>query len=155
MFRLGNQKPIPRLFILNLLTTESANAHLYLYTGIAYSQQDAFMKALTAMQRTDPDLYMIGQAGGGFKIVSNKEITLTQLQSAFRLEIDKEDIHKQDNADEYMQRLEFELQPISERSRLIKEIIDDENSEEALQAHIGELEDFEIAYIREQISTKE
>jgi len=148
--RISNQKLIPKLHILNLVTTDKhGDAHLFLYTAIANSQEEAFDQAMDNMKDTVPRLYIIGKENNGFDIASHKELSYTELQRSFKTKIEGAAIHQRPK----LELVPYVTEETSKKDKLIKKIIS-KNSTKYLDKHAHKLNDFEVAYIRDQINTK-
>lgn len=142
---LSNQKPVPRFFVMNLVATDNnGQVHLYLFTTVAMSQQDAFARGLETMRKTIPELYQLGQSGTGFEVASVQEITQSTLQKMFT------------QANRPAQRLNLVVaEPTKEevqdeKNKLIKQIIESRDTA-LLEANRTKLTEYEIAYIQDTI----
>lgn len=147
--KLDNKKPEPKFYACNLIATDyTGERHIYLFTTIAMSQQDAFMKGLDTMRRQIPELYELGQTGTGFSILGCQELTWRQMQRNFLLAIEPRPT----------QNIQFVVaeEPVeepeepSEKNKLIQKIIETRDTE-LLEQSKDQLTDYEIAYITDTI----
>lgn len=143
--KLDNKKPEPKFYIMNLVATDSeGEKHIYLFTTVAMSRQDAFLNGIANMKRQLPELYTKGQTGTGFDIMGCQELTWRQVQRNFLLAIEPKP----------KQNIQFVVadgrDDSSEKNKLIQKIIET-RGQALLEQSKEKLNDWEILYITDAI----
>jgi hypothetical protein len=65
-------------------TDENAVMHLYMFTSVAVSEQDAFTKGVVDCQTKNPMVFAIAQSNGGFKQIGCQMMERSNLESVYR-----------------------------------------------------------------------
>lgn len=153
MFALSNQKLIPKLHIMNLVAKdERGEAHLFLFSTVAISKQDAFIRGLETMKHLIPGLYELGQANSGFSIASYQVLSYSDIKHNFNLEMQKTEPAAP--APDF--KIQFEQVPeekpvtLSRKSKAMHKIIQ-KGSLEYLDKKASKYTEFEVEYMRAEI----